>query len=123
MQPPPLPSEPQFPIFEDLNFTCNWNGKLHCDAWTDIRLSDKIQIGSCRNIKLNGDTIYTAECISKTAKKLNQITEAMWLLSTGMDLTKSVEKFKDVHQKLEINWDVQNVYIYVFKRHNPPPTQ
>lgn len=67
-----------------LDFSTNWNGKLHCSIWHTLRRTSRFDIGDRVGVYLGGKYLGVAECIHKNRySNASVIPEEICLLDTG----------------------------------------
>lgn len=67
-----------------LDFSTNWNGKLHTAIFHTLRRSGRFNVGDRVDVTLNGDLLGAAECIHKTRyADIQQVPDTVCYLDTG----------------------------------------
>ncbi len=99
---------------KQLEFSMNWNGKLHCNIWHTLRRTSRFDVGDKVEIVIKGKVLGNAECILKTRYQNSaSIPEDICLLDTGYgpDETRSIlaRMYKDEDPELV------PIYGYLFK--------
>ena len=94
-----------------LEFSHNWNNKLHGKAFTSIRLwNEKKYIAGIEfPVYLNGFSRGFATLISVKRLKLAQINEHIARLDTGYSATECREMLRTMYKNKNINWDTQEL--------------
>lgn len=100
---------------KQLSFSSNWNGKLYCDAFTSIRLSNYYDIDDIVFINLNNECIDTAQVIGKIETKIEKLTELVCRLDTGYSREQTIYIIKKMYQGIT-DWDNTKIYIYTLLR-------
>jgi hypothetical protein len=92
-----------------LVFSCNWNNKLECHAFTTFRLhsDSKFQIGKIFDIQLKSTHMGNAILRSKKVLILPRLNNFMALLDTGYDAVKMTEIVKNMYKNKNINFQTQ----------------
>ncbi len=99
---------------EKLNFSYNWNGKLDCQAFTTIRLSNKYVVGQTLQVFLKDRFLGLAQVFDiaelKSVYELN-IWQAM--LDTGYDITETQTVIYNLNGKDHFikDWSKKKVYV------------
>lgn len=105
-----------------IRFTKNWNNKLFCDCFTSIRLDqDKYQVGIQYDATLttpDGKAILIkyVTCVTKTVLTIDQITDAMAWVDTGMNADKCRAMIKKMYEKSVLDWSTQKMAFMVFAK-------
>lgn len=69
---------------KSLDFSTNWNGKLHCNIFHTLRRSGRFEIGDVAEVTMKGLYLGVAECIQRTRySSAEDIPETICLLDTG----------------------------------------
>lgn len=69
---------------KQLEFSTNWNGKLHCTIWHTLRRTARFDVGDRVEISIKGKLLGVAECIMKIRyPNMATIPEEICLLDTG----------------------------------------
>lgn len=72
------------PQVNQLQFTTNWNNKLHCKAFTTLRLlSPRYNVGNVFDVRLRGDHLGNAQVVCATPIRLKELTDHICYLDTG----------------------------------------
>lgn len=100
---------------KDLNFSYNWNGKLDCDFFTTIRLSDYYNINDEVFLLLKKKAFDTGKIIVKIETKIDKLTELICLLDTGYSKEITINLLKKMHSGIT-DWDNQKIYLYGITR-------
>lgn len=100
----------------DLKFTYNWNNKLHCRAFTTIRLFNPYQHipGNRCNLFLKDETIGAGTIGAVNRFKLNSLTETMAWIDTGY----SAAQARNILMKMykNIDWSTKELaFILIIK--------
>jgi len=67
-----------------LEFSTNWNGKLHTTVFHTLRRSARFEVGDRVEVYLEKKLLGVAECISKTRyADINAVPEPLCYLDTG----------------------------------------
>ena len=88
-----------------IKFTYNWNNKLHCKAFTTLRLhNDKYVVGQAYEIYLKNGKEWTfkgtAELKAKRTFKKSRINEFIAFLDTGYSSGKCQEIIGKMYNRL-----------------------
>lgn len=99
----------------DLTFSCNWNNKLDCDAFTTIRFSTRFRIGQeykiiLRLSKHNVETKGIAKVVAMKDFLLKDLNEFMAYIDTGYSITQTKEIIRRMNQKFKIDYSKQRLY-------------
>ena len=99
-----------------LDFSHNWNGKLHGKAFTSIRLWNerKYQIDKEYDIYLNGFRRGRAKLISLKRIKIHQINEHIARLDTGYSAVECRELIRKMYKNKSIDWERQELAYCLF---------
>lgn len=100
---------------KDVNFSFNWNGKLYCDSFTTIRLSNYYNVGDIVTICLKKECIDTGKIIGKIETKIEKLTELVCQLDTGYDRRITIGLIKKMYSGIT-DWENQKIYIYTITR-------
>lgn len=100
---------------KDLNFSYNWNGKLDCDFFTTIRISDYYNIGDEVFLLLKKKAFDTGKIIVKIETKIDKLTELVCLLDTGYSKEITINLLKKMHSGIT-DWENQKIYLYGITR-------
>jgi len=100
---------------EEIKFSYNWNGKLNCNHFTTLRLSDRFNIGEKYAVLLKGKEIGTGEVIAKKYLRLTQINDFIAYLDTGYNAKKCKEILKTMYKNKPIDWNTQQIVLYLIK--------
>ena len=101
-------------------FSQNWNNKLHCKAFTTIRLaSPKYRAGDIHTIELLLDGQYKqikrAEIINIKFKLISELDNTTCLLDTGDNSQDTKRMLRRMYSKKVKDWDTQVLYLITFK--------
>lgn len=98
-----------------LPFSFNWNNKIHCKAFTTLRLHqpNKYIVGNTYFIHLKGDPIKHAEIIAIKTILLKDINPFIAFIDTGY----SVDECKKIIQRMykNSNWETQKIDFILLK--------
>lgn len=87
-------------------FTTNWNGKLGCNAFTTIRISNEFhKVGETFEVNQKGRLIGLFKIVHKRQFKLEQITDGMAYLDTGYDRKKTIDLIKRIYSSKDYDWN------------------
>ena len=103
---------------KDLNFSYNWNGKLDCDFFTTIRLSDYYKINDEIFLQLKKIAFDTGKIVVKIETKIEKLTELVCLMDTGYDKKTTIEIIKKMYPGI-LDWSNQSIFIYGITRKYP----
>lgn len=94
-------------LYEQLQFSHNWNNKLTCSAFTTFRLSNvrKYQIGKRLSIMLKGKHLKDVQILDIKTLKLNQVNEFIARIDTGYSLAEFKEIIKKMYKDKNIDFD------------------
>ncbi len=92
-----------------ISFFYNWNNKLHCKAFTTLRLHNpnKYQVGQQYQIVLNKKPLGTGTVRQIKNLTLATLNEFIAQIDTGYSLEKCREIIQTMYKNSAINWDVQ----------------
>lgn len=96
-------------IYEPLNFTKNWNGKLGCEYFTTIRLHDpkKYAKGIKKTVFLNKAILSNVEIFEVFAVKFAYIKPWMKIQDTGLMPDKFDGMFHTMYKNKVTDWNTQ----------------
>ncbi|MFR9501917.1 MAG: ASCH domain-containing protein [Rikenellaceae bacterium] len=83
-----------------INFAKNWNGKLHCESFSSLRLenSEKYIVGDEEYAVWLGERVYSgAVLVSARVLPLSELTEEMAYLDTGLSLKETKELLREFY--------------------------
>lgn len=88
----------------NINFSYNWNNKLHCKAFTTIRLRNvnKYQIGKEYNILLKKQLLKSAVIEDIKTIYFNQINEFIARVDTGYSAFETKNILKKMYSKVNL---------------------
>lgn len=71
-------------MINTLEFSTNWNGKLHTTIFHTLRRSARYEVGDRVEVYMNKKLLGVAQCISKTRyTDITQVPETVCYLDTG----------------------------------------
>ncbi len=85
-----------------INFAKNWNGKLHCESFSSLRLEniEKNIVGDEYAVWL-GERVYScAVLVSARVLPLSELTEEMAYLDTGLSLKETKELLREFYPEI-----------------------
>lgn len=99
-----------------LDFSHNWNGKLHGKAFTTIRLwnEKKYRLEKEYDVYVGSFRRGRAKLISIKRIKLHQINEHIARLDTGFSATECREMFRTMYKNKNIDWEKQDLAYCLF---------
>jgi len=109
---------------QDLEFSVNWNNKLHCESFTSIRLSNpkKYNVGAEYRVVLFGNAGHTVKifpklvtCIGKAKVKMSDFTEYMCWLDTGKSMEDTKALIRDLYRFKTVDVDKATFDYCLFK--------
>ncbi len=85
-----------------INFAKNWNFKLYSKAFSTIRLenSEKYIVGKEYAVWLGEEVYSCAVLVSARVLPLNELTEEMAYLDTGLSLKKTKELLREFYPEI-----------------------
>ena len=88
----------------NINFSYNWNNKLHCKSFTTIRLRNvnKYQIGKEYNILLKKQLLKSAVIEDIKTIYFNQINEFIARVDTGYSAFETKNILKKMYSKVNL---------------------
>jgi hypothetical protein len=87
-------------------FSENWNGKLQCNAFTTIRISNpKYEVGKTYSIFLKGQELFPAKIIEKKRLQLHQINEYIARLDTGYSAEDTKQLIRTIYKNFKFDLD------------------
>lgn len=106
----------------NIDFSCNWNNKLNCKAFTTIRLFNaKTKVGNSYNIRLKGEVIKTAIVRDIKTFRLPQLTEYMAYLDTGYSKIETTGIITKIYQSRFADVEAQTFMFILLETETPPP--
>lgn len=100
---------------KNLKFSYNWNGKLYCDSFTTIRLTNYYNIGDIITIDLKNECIDTGKIIGKIETRIEKLTELVCQLDTGYNRAQTIGILKSMYKGIT-DWENTKIYIYTVTR-------
>lgn len=85
-----------------INFAKNWNGKLHCEAFSSLRLAnaEKYVVGETYEVWL-GERVHSgAVLVSARLLPLREMTEEMAYLDTGLSLKETKALLREFYSEI-----------------------
>lgn len=97
-----------------LNFYFNWNHKLRCDFFTDIRLNDKFEIGERLRVTFKDKLVCMGLVVTKKELYLKDISP----FHAGLDAGCTVDELKEVfnHMYKGVDWHQRPLTLYLIQR-------
>lgn len=96
-----------------LEFSTNWNGKLHTVVFSTLRATARFEIGDRVEVMLEGKYLGLAECIYKHRySHIYEIPEALCFLDTGYNQEETGNIVARMYKTAATN---QPLYYYLFK--------
>lgn len=97
-----------------LDFSTNWNGKLHCQIFHTIRRSGRFDVGQLVEVYLKENLLGTAQCVAKTRyPNASSIPEVICLLDTGYGSSETQTILARMYK--DEDPDLVPIYGYLFK--------
>lgn len=99
----------------DIKFSCNWNGKLNCTAFTTLRRKH-YRVGERLVVKLNGNEIKTVLVKEKRTFDYTQITEFEAYQDTGYSKEATIKILEKMYPDLISRFSKEreiNLYLLV----------
>ena len=105
---------------QSISFTCNWNNKLACDAFTTIRLFQprKYVVGQSYNILLKGRHLADAVIVDIRRFLLDDLSNFVAYLDTGY----SKENCTGIIRKMYPTVDFNTTNLSLILLHKTKPT-
>lgn len=96
---------------ENLEFTCNWNNKLNCNAFSTLRLRDdkKYFIGAEKNVILKGYLKGKATIVGISYFTIDKINESISRLDTGYSAEECRKIIMTMYKSRNIDWYTQQL--------------
>ncbi|GHT17534.1 hypothetical protein FACS1894189_3570 [Planctomycetales bacterium] len=105
---------------DTIDFSYNWNQKLHNNAFTTLRLHNatKYQVGKKFEIRIKNEFLGVAELVEKQTLLIEQLNSFITYLDTGYDKEKTTEIIKTMYKNKGIDWSSQKLdfCLLVFKK-------
>ena len=98
-----------------IEFSYNWNKKLHCKAFTTLRLSNDYGIGEVYQVRLNNTILGNAVLVDRKRFTMTGINDFIAYIDTGYSTAECKEILMKMHKKRKINWVTQKINFYLFK--------
>lgn len=103
----------------ELRFTHNWNNKLHCKAFTSIRLSNRFKPGQEYKITLQKtkndiEPMGIAKVIAVKEFYLKDLNEFMAYLDTGYSVEETKKIIHRMNQKFKVDYSKQKLCFILF---------
>lgn len=105
-----------------INFSYNWNNKLHCKAFTTLRLRNDSKYFTNNayaiTLTLKGkqpETLGTAICVAIKHIKISQLTEFIAHVDTGYSKAECESILKRMYANSNIDWDKQELSLILLK--------
>jgi hypothetical protein len=95
-----------------LEFSHNWNNKLHCTAFTSLRLSDRFNVNDQVDIYLKHRRLGTAVITGKIKTSFHAITDGVAYIDTGYPALKCREILQTMYKNI-IFTALTPIYLYV----------
>jgi hypothetical protein len=106
--------------YHTLNFSYNWNNKLHNNAFTSLRLHNdsKYIVGDTYEIVQKDEQLGKATLIEKRVLLLDKITPFISFLDTGYDVAEMIKIIKTMYKNKNIDWENQymDFCLFVYKK-------
>ena len=103
-----------------ISFSYNWNKKLECDAYTTLRLSNRLKEGDKVEVFLNQHFMHYARVIEKKKLSIQQIraSKAICYLDTGKSPEETINLLTTMYKNSDppVDWSSQPVYWYLFAK-------
>jgi hypothetical protein len=100
---------------KNLKFTFNWNGKLFCDSFTTIRLTNYYNVGDIVTLCLKDECIDTGKIIGKIETRIEKLTELVCQVDTGYSRLITISLLKSMYKGIT-DWENTPIYIYTITR-------
>lgn len=98
-----------------LQFSKNWNNKLHNDYFTTLRRSGRHQVGQQKDIYLNEKYMGRGTIVDKKNLKLGQLNEWICRLDTGESVEATKAILRNMYRDDRID-DNSPFYLYLVCR-------
>lgn len=96
-----------------LEFSTNWNGKLHTSIFHTLRRTARYNVGDRVEVHLGGKLLGVAECISKIRyDNISHVPEPLCYLDTGYN---QAETENILAQMYKCDPAGMSIYGYLFK--------
>ena len=92
-----------------INFSYNWNHKLHCDSFTTLRLRNDARyfVGAVGNIYLKNQYVSAFKIVAIKHFTIDRINEFVARIETGYSREKTIALIKTMYKNRNINWNTQ----------------
>lgn len=99
---------------KQLDFSTNWNGKLHCSIWHTLRRSSRFDVGDRAEVRIKDKLLGVAECILKTRyPNAASIPEEICLLDTGYGHAETMSILQRMYK--DDDPELVPIYGYLFR--------
>jgi hypothetical protein len=99
-----------------IDFSYDWNNKLHCKAFTTLRLHNpaKFQVGNEYQIELKGERLGTAQIISIKSFTIDKLNDFISYLDTAYNAERCDALIRTMYKNKNINWNTQLLDFILF---------
>lgn len=105
-----------------LNFSYNWNNKLHCKYFTTLRLRQgKYQVGDQYEIMLKDKFMGIGEIMAIKHLYINDINEYIAGLDTGYPVEDTIKIIRTMYKKVDLS--VQQLSLILIRKIKMKETQ
>jgi hypothetical protein len=101
---------------QKIDFSCDWNKKLGCNAFTSIRLSDRFHVGELIEVRLKNKLLFHATIVGKKSFLLNEINDYIAYVDTGYDAKACRNIIQKMYVKHNIDWDTKKIIFYLLRK-------
>ena len=105
-----------------VNFSYNWNGKLHCKCFPTIRLHNaaKYQVGKHLDVHYTNRYLGLGVIRHVTVFTIDKMTAAMALIDTGYALDEQKKLMNTMYKNKGINWATQQLAFVIIEMPRKP---
>ena len=109
-------TQEQIDLLPEINFSYNWNQKLHCYSFTTLRLqqNDKYIVKQKYRIKLKKELIAIAEIEDIRNFYLHELNEFIARLDTGYSLKMTKDIIKKMYPR--VNFEVKKLSLILLTK-------
>lgn len=92
-----------------LNFSVNWNNKLHCNCYTTFRLHNPKRYipGTIFDVYLNKHFMHRASVVEVRTLKLEQVNNFIAMVDTGYDTIRFINLVETMYKNIVTNFNKQ----------------
>ncbi|AEI47649.1 hypothetical protein [Runella slithyformis] len=111
-------------LYQQLDFSYNWNNKLACSSFTTFRLmnAQKYQVGKKLSVMLQGRHLKDVEIIQIKVLKLEQINPFISYLDSGYSVPEFKQLLKTMYKNKNIDLESASWYLILCREIKPEKT-